>query len=122
MVVSSAFFSFCFLALTGVTTRLGVTGTTGTAGFTFDDAFRDIDGGGCSANDLGIAGILGMAGTAGSEKPGGMIGVALRGCSKVCVITGATPGRGKSMSSTKALIDASSSGLKRVSSSIHNNH
>jgi hypothetical protein len=113
------------LALTGVVTRLGVTGTMGTAGFTLDDAFRDIGRGGCSANDLGIAGIagiVGMTGTAGSEKPGGMIGVALRGCSKICVNAGATPGRGKSMSSTKALIDASSSGLKSVSSSIHHNH
>jgi hypothetical protein len=70
----------------------------------------------------GMAGTFGTIGTAGSEKPGGIFGVALRGCSKACVIAGATPGRGKSMSSTNALIDASSSGLKSVSSSIHHNH
>ena len=78
--VDSRLSLFCLLSFVfvGETARLGVMGTTGTTGVMVDDAARDIvrDSG---RDRVSSPTALGMAGTV---NPGGMDGVARRGCSK----------------------------------------
>jgi hypothetical protein len=87
MSVGTTTFAGClfFLVFVGVSTLTGVTGTTGTtgtAGMMVDEVVRDIgrELGREPGRELASSAIaLGMAG---AVKPGGMVGVERRGCSK----------------------------------------
>lgn len=78
--VASTSSLFCLLVFvfSGETVRLGVMGTTGTIGVMVEDAARDI-GRDPGRERVSSKAALGMAGTV---KPGGIDGVARRGCSK----------------------------------------
>lgn len=101
----------------GVAGRIGVTGTTGTAGMMVDEVVRDI--GRDSARDADLS--LTARGTAGTVNPGGMTGVALRGGSGtrpligLLAITGMESGS-LSFTSASTLSDACSSALNGTSS------
>jgi hypothetical protein len=73
-----------FFPLAGVDARIGVTGTTGTAGVMVEDVVRDMA---CDpGRDLDSPSTA--RGIAGAEKPGGIVGVARRGCERKCPLRG----------------------------------
>jgi len=111
---------FCLpLVLPGVALTSGVAGTTGTAGVMFEDVVRDIGRDPGRERDSSRT-ALGMAG---AVKPGGIVGVDRRGCSKKWPLSGVLRiGRigslSLSLTSASTLIDACSSALKGASSKI----
>jgi hypothetical protein len=124
-VVGSILSLFCLPLpfLLGVALTSGVAGTTGTAGVMLEDVVRDIGRDPArerdsSRTDLGIAGAV---------KPGGMVGVDRRGCSKNWPLSGVL-GAGRigslslSLTSASTLIDACSSTLKDPSSATLRQH
>ncbi len=111
--------AFCLplFVLMGVAARIGVTGITGTAGVIVEEAVRDI-GRELGRESESSTTALGMAG---AVKPGGMVGVARRGCSKKWVLNGVfgVPricSFSLSFTSASTLKDACSSALNGVSS------
>jgi hypothetical protein len=92
--VTSAAFTAClpFFVFAGVSGLAAVTGTTGTAGTIVEDVVRDIGrepGREPGRETVSAITFLGMAG---AVKPGGMEGVARRGCSKNCPLRGVASG------------------------------
>jgi hypothetical protein len=112
---------FCLplVTLLGVALTSGVTGTTGTAGAMVEDVVRDIGRDPGRDRDSSST-ALGMAG---AVKPGGIVGVDRRGCSKKWPLSGVL-GMGRigslslSLTSASTLIDACSSALSGASSTI----
>lgn len=110
---------FCLFvaALLGVAIRIGVTGTTGTAGVMVDEVVRDIGRDAGRTRDSSMTAF----GIAGAVKPGGMLGVERRGYSRKWLLIGVMgmPRIGSlSLSLTRAstLRDACSSALSGTSS------
>lgn len=117
--------AFCLplVFLLGVELGSGVAGTTGTAGMMVEDVVRDIGRDPARERDSSRT-ALGIAGTV---KPGGIVGVDRRGCSKNWPLSGVL-GAGRvgslslSLTSASTLIDACSSTLKDPSSAILRQH
>jgi hypothetical protein len=110
---------FTFLAFEEVSARIGVTGITGTAGVIVDDAVRDM--GREPGRDLDSS--ITARGIAGAEKPGGIVGVARRGCTKKWPLIGVlgtlrvgSCSGSVSLTSASTLNDACSSAIKDASS------
>jgi hypothetical protein len=124
-VVGSILSLFCLPLpfLLGVALTSGVAGTTGTAGVMLEDVVRDIGRDPARERDSSRTAL----GIAGAVKPGGMVGVDRRGCSKNWPLSGVL-GAGRigslslSLTSASTLIDACSSTLKDPSSATLRQH